>query len=66
MTIKISDERKRHSKLVREKNAAKRMVIEKSEGDREKVRKILRKLRKVGKRKWGKWGKWGKWRKWRK
>ena len=51
MTIKISDERKRHSKLVREKNAAKRMVIEKSEGDREKVRKILRKLRKVGKRK---------------
>ena len=51
MTIKITDERKRHSKLLREKNIAKRMIIEKNEGDREKVRKVLRKLRKVGKRK---------------
>ena len=35
MTMKITDERKKHSKLLKEKNAAKRMVIENS-GETEK------------------------------
>ena len=36
MTIKLADERKKHSRLLKEKNTAKRKIIEDNAGDREK------------------------------
>ena len=51
MTIKLQDERRKHARLLKEKNEVMRTIIENSEGDRDRVRKVMRKLRKVSKRK---------------
>ena len=50
MSMKVVDERRKHSKLLGEKTQAKRRIFEQCGEDREKARKILRKLRKMAKR----------------
>ena len=51
MSMKLMDERRKHSKLLGEKIQAKRKIFEQCGEDREKARKILRKLRKKAKKK---------------
>ena len=51
MSMKVVDERRKHSKLLGEKTQAKRRIFEQCGEDREKARKILRKLRKIAKKK---------------
>ena len=51
MSMKVVDERKRHSKLLGEKTEAKRKIFDQCGEDREKARKILKKLRKRAKKK---------------
>ena len=49
MSMKVMDERRKHSKLLKEKTEAKRKIFETHRESRDTARKILRKLRKVAK-----------------
>ena len=51
MAIKLHDERRKHSRLLKEKKEMVRTIVEDNDGDRDKVRKVMRKLRKFSKRK---------------
>ena len=47
MDIKLTDERRRHSRLVKEKKLAKEEIIKKCKGDKSTIKSIMKRLRKV-------------------
>ena len=47
MDIKLTDERRRHSRLVKEKKLAKEEIIKKCKGDKNTIKSIMKRLRKV-------------------